>query len=121
MKPVKLLTFFEFTRFHFLLPVTILSLFEGASSSWKNGFGKEDCKRCLVSFLFYTRNTNRIANMNGVHIMKKCRKNRKVLIIANVCGLAQRPGPLLFNAGCNEQVFSSKPSKKIGADLSCRF
>jgi len=28
---------------------------------------------------------------------------------------------LLFNAGCNEQVFSSELLKKIGADPSCRF
>jgi len=32
------------------------------------------------------------------------------------------PGALLFNAGCNEQVFSPKTwKKKIGADPSCRF
>jgi len=28
---------------------------------------------------------------------------------------------LLFNAGCNEQVFSPKPWKKIGANSSCHF
>jgi len=28
---------------------------------------------------------------------------------------------MLFNAGCNKQVFSLKPWKKIGADPSCRF
>jgi len=28
---------------------------------------------------------------------------------------------MLFNAGCNEQVFSPKPWKKIGTDMSCRF
>jgi len=31
------------------------------------------------------------------------------------------PGALLFNAGCNEQVFYPKLLKKFGADLSCRF
>jgi len=34
------------------------------------------------------------------------------------------PGAVLFNAGCNEEVFSPKSwkkKKKIGADLSCRF
>jgi len=30
-------------------------------------------------------------------------------------------GALLFNAGSNEQAFSRKPWKKIGADPSCRF
>jgi len=30
-------------------------------------------------------------------------------------------GALLFNAGCNEQVFSPKPRKKIGTDLSHHF
>jgi len=28
---------------------------------------------------------------------------------------------VLFNAGCNNQVFSPKPWNKIGADPSCRF
>jgi len=32
-----------------------------------------------------------------------------------------RPGALLFNAGCNEQVLSPKSLKKFGADLHCRF
>jgi len=33
----------------------------------------------------------------------------------------ETPGALLFNAGCNEQVFSLKTGEKIGADPSCRF
>jgi len=28
---------------------------------------------------------------------------------------------VLFNAGCNEQVFFLNPEKKFGADSSCRF
>jgi len=28
---------------------------------------------------------------------------------------------VLFNAGCNEQMFSSNPEKEFGADLPCRF
>jgi len=28
---------------------------------------------------------------------------------------------VFFNAGCNEQVFSPKPRKKIGMELFCRF
>jgi len=28
---------------------------------------------------------------------------------------------LLFNAGCNKQVFSPKPWKKFGTNPSCRF
>jgi len=35
--------------------------------------------------------------------------------------VAYRLGAGLFNAGCNEQVFSPKPWKKIRADPSCRF
>jgi len=31
-----------------------------------------------------------------------------------------KAGAVLFNAGCNEHVFSPKP-KKIGADPFCRF
>jgi len=35
---------------------------------------------------------------------------------------AKRPGAVVFNAGCNEQVFSPKIwKKKTGADPSCRF
>jgi len=32
-----------------------------------------------------------------------------------------KAGCSVFNAGCNEQVFSSKPWKKFHEDPSCRF
>jgi len=32
-----------------------------------------------------------------------------------------KAGAVLFNAGCNEQVFFPKSWKKFGSDPSCRF
>jgi len=34
---------------------------------------------------------------------------------------ALKPGAVFFNAGCNDQVFSPKPSKKFDADPFYRF
>jgi len=46
--------------------------------------------------------------------LSECNVNRLMYPkIVNDDRLCQRPGEFLFNAGCNEQVFSPKPCKKL--------